>query len=182
MLTRAQGIALLPALLLYAWPRGTRARAESVAVPLAIFASFPLLLWREIGHPFAFLDAQETVWRRQLSPIGPIGGLSQALRDADLVEVAFAVVMLTLAVVAWKRFGATYGVYALGALLLPMSFPSPHLGGLYSFPRLAIVAFPCFMALAAVTTSRRATVATTAVLTAGLAVFVVRWALWQWVA
>ena len=102
--------------------------------------------------------------------------------NRDVVEVVFAVAMLALAVVAWRRFGATYGVYALGALLLPMSFPSPRLGGLYSFPRLAIVAFPCFMALAALTTSRRATIAASAVLTAGLAVFVVRWALWQWVA
>ena len=182
MLTRAQGLALLPALVLFAWPRGTRARAESVLVPLGVFASFPLLLWGEIGHPFAFLDAQETVWRRHLSAFGPLGGLGQAVGDLDVVEVAFAVAMLALAAVAWRRLGATYGVYAFGALLLPMSFPSPHLGGLYSFPRLAIVAFPCFMALAALTSSRRATIAATAVLTAGLAVFVVRWALWEWVA
>ena len=43
---------------------------------------------------------------------------------------------------AWRMLGTAYGVYAVSALVIPMSVPSARLGGLYSFPRFAIVAFP----------------------------------------
>ncbi len=63
-----------------------------------------------------------------------------------------------------------------------MALPSERLGGLYSFPRFALVAFPCLVALAVVGRDRRVHVAAVTVLAAGLAVGVVRWALWYWVA
>jgi Fe2+ transport system protein B len=63
-----------------------------------------------------------------------------------------------------------------------MSLPSARLGGLYSFPRFALVAFPCLVALAVLGRDRRVNAGAVAVLAAGLAVGVVRWALWYWVA
>jgi hypothetical protein len=63
-----------------------------------------------------------------------------------------------------------------------MAFPSERLGGLYSFPRLALAAFPCLIALAVLGRNRKVNVVVVAVLCAGLAVNVVRWALWYWVA
>ena len=90
--------------------------------------------------------------------------------------------MLALAVVAWRRLGAPYGVYAILALAMPMALPSERLGGLYSFPRFALVAFPCLVALALLGRDRRVHVAAVIVLAAWLAVYVVRWALWYWVA
>lgn len=183
LLTRAQGIALLPALGLFAWrsPRPTRGYAV-LAVPLLVFALYPLALALWIGRPLAFLDAQGGVWGRHLSPAGPLGGLWQAATRGELVELVFAAAMLTLAVLAWRRLGAPYGAYALGVLLLPMAFPSDRLGGLYSFPRLALAAFPCFLTLAMVGRNRRIHVAVVTVFAATLVVFVVRWALWYWVA
>lgn len=182
LLTRAQGAALLPALALFAWGSPRRRRDLGVvALPLLAFALYPLALALWIDRPLAFLDAQD-VWDRHLSAAGPLGGVWQAVTEADVVELAFAAVMLGLAVLAWRRLGATYGVYALGALLLPMAFPSERLGGLYSFPRLALVAFPCFLALASLGRDRRVHAVAVTFSSAALAVFVVRWALWYWVA
>jgi hypothetical protein len=90
--------------------------------------------------------------------------------------------MLALAVVAWRLLGAPYGLYALAALAIPMALPSVRLGGLYSFPRFALAAFPCLVALAYLARDRRVHAVVVAVLCAGLAVGVVRWALWYWVA
>ncbi len=93
-----------------------------------------------------------------------------------------SIALLALAVVAWRVLGAAYGIYSLAALALPMAFPSERLGGLYSFPRLALAAFPCLIALAVLGRNRKVHVVVVAVLCAGLAVNVVRWALWYWVA
>src|SRR6476646_7834906 len=50
LLTRSAGIALLPALVLFAWqaPRRERALASLLVAP-AIFAVYPLLLWQQTG-------------------------------------------------------------------------------------------------------------------------------------
>ena len=86
---------------------------------------------------------------------------------------------------AWKeklKNWRSYGLYSVGVLALPMALPSERLGGLYSFPRFALVAFPCLVALAVLGRDRRVHVVTLAVLATALAVYVVRWALWYWVA
>lgn len=186
LLTRPQGLALLPVLALFAWRSGRRRDLALLAVPLALLAAYPLALWLWIDRPFAFLRAQE-VWDRDLSPLGPLGGIAAALGDASLVDgdtvaLAFAAVMVPLAVLAWRRLGAAYGLYASVALALPMSFPSERLGGLYSFPRLCIVAFPCFLAAGSLSLAGRTRFLAAAALSALLAVNVVRWALWYWVA
>ena len=182
LLTRAQGVALLPALAVFAW-RSDRRRRDLMLllVPVAMFLAFPLALEVSVGHGLAFLDAQR-VWERSLAPLGPLGGLVQAIGEGDVLGPLLAVAMLGLAVLAWRRLGAPYGLYALGALALPMALPSERLGGLYSFPRLALAAFPCLAALAILGRNRRVHVAVVAVLGAALAVNVVRWALWYWVA
>lgn len=183
ILTRAQGVALLPALAILAWPRGgPRAAVRAVAPAVGVAAVYPLVLWAWIGRPLAFLDGQD-VWERHLSPAGPFGGVVRAAADGDFLELGLAVVMVALALVAWRRLGAAYGTYALLALAIPMSFPSDRLGGLYSFPRLCLAAFPCFVAIALLARQR----AWLAAAYAGggatlLCVLVVRWSLWSWVA
>ncbi len=182
LLTRAQGVALLPALAVYGWRSERRGRNLALlAVPVAMFLVFPAVLEAWIGRGLAFLDAQR-LWERSLAPLGPLGGLVQAIGEGDVVGPVLALAMLVLAVVAWQRLGAPYGLYALAALAIPMALPSERLGGLYSFPRFAIAAFPCLVALALVARDRRVHVAVVVVLCAGLAVGVVRWALWYWVA
>ena len=181
LLTRAQGVALVPALAVFAWRREGARGLRLLAIPIGMFAVFPIVLEAWVGHGLGFVDAQQ-VWERSVAPLGPLGGLVQAVGEGDVLGPLLAVVMLALAVLAWRILGSPYGTYALGALALPMALPSERLGGLYSFPRFALVAFPCLVALAVLGRDRRVHVAVVAVLGAALAVNVVRWALWYWVA
>ena len=182
LLTRPYGVALLPALAVYAW-RSDRRRRELafLGIPIALFLLYPLALELSLGHGLAFVDAQR-IWERSLAPLGPLGGLVQAIGEGDVLGPLLAVALVALAVVAWRLMGTAYGVYAIAALAIPMALPSERLGGLYSFPRLALAAFPCLVALALLGRDRRVHVAAVTVLAAWLAVNVVRWALWYWVA
>ena len=85
-------------------------------------------------------------------------------------------------VVAWRRFGAPYGLFAAVSLAIPLSYPSSR-WPLLSLPRFGLVIFPLFLALAAVTAGRpRLHTAVVACSALFLGVAVVQWALWQWVA
>jgi len=182
LLTRSAGIALLPALVVFAWRAPNRWRAlAGVAVAPALFALYPLLLAIWIGRPLAFLDAQKVVWERHLSPAGPIGGLVAAARDRQALDLAVACIVIALGVIAWRRIGAPYGLYVLVSVAMPLAVYSDK-APLLSMQRFVIVAFPAFMALATVVHTRKATIVTATILSAALAVYVVRWSLWYWVA
>ena len=182
LLTRSAGVALVPALLVLAWraPRRRRALA-GVALAPALFALYPLLLSVWIGRPLAFLEAQRVVWERRLSPAGPLGGVIAAVQHREVLDLGVAVALIVLGVVAWRRIGAAYGLYTLTSVAIPLTFVSDKVP-LWSMQRFAVVVFPAFMALATIARSRRAVLVTAAILGAGLAVNVVRWALWYWVA
>jgi hypothetical protein len=113
-----------------------------------------------------------------------------AVKDSDpfhvaavnLENLAFLVLYLALTVVAWRRFGAPYGLFCALSLAIPLSVPSSR-WPLLSIPRFGLVLFPLFLALAALAASRPRL--HTAVLTVSallLGVTTVQWALWQWVA
>jgi hypothetical protein len=208
ILTRAAGLALLPALALLAWRNRDRLRAlGGVALALPVAAVYPLVLWQQVGDPWAFTDAQDR-WHRHFSAAGPLGGIWDGLvagwrgleqfvvgRGTDVSGVSpmhaaaenlqaalFLVLFLVLTVVAWRRFGAPYGLFAAISLAIPLSYPSTR-WPLLSLPRFGLVIFPLFLALAALTANRQrahnAVVACSALL---LGVAIVQWALWQWVA
>ena len=195
ILTRGTGIALLPALAVLAWRNRDRLRAfAGLALALPVAALYPLVLWQQLDDPWAFWDAQD-LWHRRLSAAGPFGGIWEALTQwtpsnvgpqhaiAVNVEGLVALVLfLGLAVVAWRRFGAAYGLFAVVSLAIPLSYPSSR-WPLLSLPRFGLVIFPLFLALAFLTTDRprvhQAVVGCSALL---LGIAVVQWALWQWVA
>jgi hypothetical protein len=197
LLTRPFGLALLPAVALVAWRSGERRRAlRSLAAAPALAALYPLLLWREVGDPWAFAHAQD-VWHRQLSPVGPLGGIWDGIRvvvtgntpggstplhaTAVNVEGLVALVLFAgLAIVAWRRFGAPYGVFAAFSLALPLSVPSER-WPLLSLPRFGVVVFPFFLALAWVGRTPRAHAVILGTSALFLGVAVTQWALWQWV-
>ena len=195
ILTRVTGIALLPALAILAWRRRDRLRALlalALAVPVA--AAYPLVLWQQVGDPWAFWNAQD-LWHRHFSVAGPFGGIWEALTHwtpsnagpqhaiAVNTEVLVALVLfIALTVVAWRRFGAAYGLFAAISLAIPLSYPSSR-WPLLSLPRFGLVIFPFFLALAALAAERpRVHTAIVAGSTLFLGVAVVQWALWQWVA
>ena len=182
LLTRPAGIALVVALALFAWaaPRRRDALLRTAAGP-ALFLLYPLALWLWVGRPLAFLDAQETVWHRSLSPYGPLGGLWDALIAPSTFELAFVAAVLALSVHAWRRFGAPYGAYALVVVALPLAAPAEG-RPLLSITRFALVAFPVVLALADLGSRRWAHLAALCVCTTWLAVSVIQWARWEWVA
>jgi hypothetical protein len=212
LLTRAFGLALLPALALLAWRSPDRRRAfAGLAVAPALAAVYPLVLWQQIDEPWAFLDAQDS-WNRRLTWLGPLqavwdgaraawAGVRQIVVGADgriywpiadaeplhaamvnLSSFLYLVLFSALTVVAWRGFGAPYGLFAALSLLLPLSVPSER-WPLLSLPRFGLVVFPLFLALAALAAGRpRLHTAIVAVSALLLGVAVVQWATWQWVA
>jgi hypothetical protein len=211
-LTRPLGVALLPALVLFAWRAPNRGAALlRLAAAPALFALYPLYLWWKLGDPFAFLNAEQT-WSRELSPAGPLGGLWDGLRagwagvrqlasssdttrywsavqDADpdrvaainLAQLAFLVLFAGLTVVAWRRFGAPYGLFAALSLAIPLSVPSER-WPLLSIQRFGLVVFPLFMALAVLGSRPRVHTGVVVLSAVLLGVVSAQWALWQWVA
>ncbi len=208
ILTRVTGLALLPALALLAWRHRERPRAlAGIALAVPVAAVYPLVLWQQVGDPWAFSDAQDR-WHRHFSRAGPFGGIWDGLvagwrgleqfvvghgthvtgtspmhAAAENVQtLAFLVVFFALTVVAWRRFGAPYGLFAAVSLAIPLTYPSSR-WPLLSLPRFGLVIFPLFLALAAVTAERpRLHTAVIACSALFLGVAVVQWALWQWVA
>jgi hypothetical protein len=187
-----------------------RALASLAVAPL-IFAAYPLYLWRAEGDAWEFLHAQRLWSRHlsPAGPLGGIwdglragwAGVEQLasgshthrywapVQDADPIRVAtlnlemlaFTVLFIALAVIAWRRFGAPYGLFAVLSLAIPLSVPSER-WPLLSLPRFGLTIFPLFLALAALGGRPRVHTAIVAVSSLLLGVSVAQWALWQWVA
>jgi hypothetical protein len=183
----------------------------SLAVAPVLFAAYPLYLWRAEGDPWAFLHAQRIWSRHlsPAGPLGGIwdglragwAGVEQlasgshthvywtAVQDTDpiraatinLENLAFLVLFVVLTFIAWRRFGAPYGLFAAISLAIPLSVPSER-WPLLSIPRFGLTIFPFFLALAVVGRRPRAHTAILCVSSLLLGVAVVQWALWQWVA
>ena len=181
-LTRPVGLALLPGLAILAWHKERRARAlGGIGLAIPLFCLYPLVLWIWLGHPLAFLTAQSGIWRRHLSAYGPLGGFVEGVQQHAVKDIAVAAVLVALAVVAWRRIGAAYGVYALTSLALPLAWPSDT-HALWSIARFGLVLFPIVFALATLAANRWVMVLLSLGLAAWCVDSVVKWALWYWVA
>ena len=112
----------------------------------------------------------------------PSGAGPQHAIAVNVEGLIALVLFLVLTVVAWRRFGTAYGLFAAVSLAIPLSNPSSR-WPLLSLPRFGLVIFPFFLALAALAAERpRVHTAIVAVSALFLGVSVVQWALWQWVA
>ncbi|MGB2875871.1 MAG: mannosyltransferase family protein [Gaiellaceae bacterium] len=190
--------------------RRLRALASLAVAPL-IFAAYPLYLWLAEGDPWAFVHAQRIWSRHlsPAGPLGGIwdglragwAGVEQlasgshthvywtAVRNTDpiraatlnLENLAFLVLLIALSVVAWRRFGAPYGLFAAVSLAIPLSVPSER-WPLLSIPRFGLTIFPIFLALATIGGRPRVHTAIAAISSLLLGIAVVQWSLWQWVA
>ena len=198
------------ALIAWRAPRRARALLELAAAP-AVFALYPLYLWWRLDDPFAFLNAEDTWGRHlsPAGPLGGLwdglraawAGVRQlasgadttrywsAVQDTDpdrvaainLAQLAFLLLFAFLTVVAWRRLGAPYGLFAAISLAIPLSVPSER-WPLLSIQRFGLAVFPLFMALAIVGSSPRVHTAVLVVSAVLLGVVSAQWALWQWVA
>ncbi len=199
ILTRVAGVALLPALLLLAWRAPDRRRALlSLALAPALASSHLLVVWNSRGGLGDLVHAQ-ALWQRHLSPAGPLGGIwhgvgkgwttitelgdpggPDLLWPSELLNVAFLVLFLWLTVVAWRRLGAPYGLFAAVSLALPLSFPAGP-SPLLSLPRFGLVVFPFFLALGTIGDSRRVHRVIVAVSAVLLVLATVQWVRWGWI-
>jgi hypothetical protein len=191
-------------------PERTRAFAGLAVAPV-IFAAYPLYLGLARGDAFAFAKAQGFWNRHvsAAGPFGGVwDGLRagwasvqqlvsgshtkvywEPVQDTDPMRAAavnlealvFLVVLLGLTAIAWRRFGAPYGLFCAISLAIPLSVPSER-WPLLSMPRFGLVLFPCFLALAALGGRPRVHTAILVVSSIMLGVTVTQWALWQWVA
>lgn len=208
LLTRPTGVAVVLGVAVLAWGARDRLRAlAGIALAAPVFALYPLVLWIQRGEPLAFVHV-ERLWYRQTATLGPLGGAVQAVRaawggalqvtigseahpywiahDADhfaalnLEATAFFLLYVALAVVAWRRLGAAYGLYCAASLVLPLAAPT-RAQPLLSMPRFGLVLFPLFIALAALGRDRRVDRAVVGVSAVLLGVACTQWALWQFV-
>jgi hypothetical protein len=208
LLTRPTAIALAPALVLLAWHSRSRLRAlGSLLIAPLLFLPFPIVLHAQLGSGTAFLHA-ERFWHRQVSPFGPLSGVWRAVRAAwagilqltvgssqhwywtsvnpartavlNLEYLAYLVLFCALAVVAWRRLGAPYGLFAATSLAIPLSAPS-DLYPLLSLPRMGLTIFPLFLALATLTRRERVHSAVVGASAGLLGLSVAGWVTWQWV-
>lgn len=193
MLTRPVGIALLPALAVLAWRAADRRAALSrLAVSIPIAAAYPVLLGIWTQEPLGFLRAQDGIWERELSWLGPLGGIldgvailfaDRSLHDTaiNLYQLGFTLLFVALAVVVWRRFGTPFGLFTACSLAIPLSFPSER-WPLMSMSRFGLVIFPLVLALALLGTRPRVNVAILTLSVILLAGSVVQWSLWRFVA
>jgi 4-amino-4-deoxy-L-arabinose transferase-like glycosyltransferase len=99
----------------------------------------------------------------------------------NLYQFGYLVLFVGLGVVAWRRFGAPYGLFVFGSLALPLAAPTED-WPLLSMPRFGLGIFPIFLALAYLGSRRRLHVATIAISAFLLCLSVVQWVTFQWVA
>ncbi|MBA2568561.1 MAG: hypothetical protein H0V11_04355 [Actinobacteria bacterium] len=198
------------ALIAWHSPDRRRGLANLAVAPL-LFCLYPVYLWIDRGDPFAFARAQDVWTRHisYAGPFGGIwdglragwAGVRQLVSGShtttywpavdgtdpmrvaavNLEALAFLVLFAALTIVAWRRFGAPYGLFAALSLAIPLSVPSER-WPLLSLPRFGLVVFPLFLALAALGGRPRVHVAIVSVSSVMLGVAIVQWSLWQWVA
>jgi Mannosyltransferase (PIG-V) len=198
------------ALIAWRSPDRRSALVRLAVAPLS-FVVYPLVLWWQRGDPWAFARAQDVWTRHvsYAGPLGGIwdglragwAGVRQlasgshtetywpAVEGTDPMRVAavnleglaFLILFVALTVVAWRRFGAPYGLFAALSLAIPLSVPSER-WPLLSLPRFGLVVFPFFLALATLGGRPRVHLAVVSVSSIMLGVAVVQWSLWQWVA
>ena len=194
LLTRSSGVAVVAGIAVLAWP-DIKALAWVAGAAAALFALLPLTLLLQISNAWAFLHTQAE-WNRHLSHAGPFGGLWDAVSGlgstpesttashalaVDLESLIFLLFFLALLPLVWRRLGPAYGVFAAVSVLLPLSFPASDFP-LLSFPRFGVVIFPFFVVLAGLGRRPRVHALIVSLSAALLAVALVEWVTFNWVA
>ncbi len=155
---RAQGFTLRTSRQRGAWSRliqGIRRAPLTAAaiaiVPFGLF-SYMAYLNSAFGDPLVFYQVQAAWGRPSASffahSLPAVGSFFSALAAGQqvmiesLFNVPLVVAAVVIAVIVWWRLGASYGLFTLASILIPIS------SSLTSFARYASVLFPLFMILA----------------------------------
>ena len=140
-------------------------RALALAAPVAGAACY--LWW--VGHVFGDwkipIDRQNDLRGGVSNPIIRIGEAASDLlhRDVDGLHFPFAIALIVLAVIVWRRLPLSYALFSIAIVATSLAA-----GNLNSIERYGLNAFPLVIALAMVTPSRGFERVTSAVCAVGL--------------
>jgi mannosyltransferase PIG-V len=203
-LARAPGILLLLPLVFEAvrraraaetWPtwRERGALLAAVSLPLAALAAFTIYLHARFGQWGAIASAQENGWGRSLN--WPwVGFLRVGRRLAQdgfapsyfqahiLLDTAFTLLFIALALAAVRRLPAVYAIFCAAALVLALCTPEHNWYALSSNMRFLLAPFPLFWLFGRWGTDRRFELAYLGIALPLCALFVVTFAAGGWVA
>jgi hypothetical protein len=170
--TRVTGLAVIPALVVLAWPsvrkRGVLSLAPLVALPLASLVAVSAYYHSQVGDSLAWIHAKSN-WERHVQTLGPLEGgwmstkaayhavisLWSVPADREATNIFafniidFLVLVLAIALTVWvfRRLGVAWGVYSTGLIALATAAPVTDGGEvLQSLPRYLLVDFPLFIA------------------------------------
>ena len=163
-LTRSVGVLLVPALAVEAWQRGGERRWRHVALaclPLLALVCLGLYWAIRSGDAMRPLHAQDawmrtfmlfpvTIGRAAVLGVEGIGDPRGIYWTADLLLTTLLVAPL---IARWRSIPSSYLVYAASSVLVVLSYPLPA-RPLLSDPRLLLVVFPAFWAMAGIFTGR----------------------------
>jgi hypothetical protein len=156
--------------------------AVGVALPGIFLLVWMWYLWMRLGDPLAFLHAQGR-WDRTVGPPWNTllefvsGRLTLATGFHSLTDLAFTIIGIAGAILTWRWFRPSYGVWFAAMLLVPLMT-----GSLVSMPRFVLVMFPLYLVLAVL--GRRQWLHDT-LLVVGMGiggVYMALYAQWYWVA
>ncbi|HZQ88416.1 MAG TPA: hypothetical protein VFA42_00255 [Gaiellaceae bacterium] len=161
-LARPEGLFVALPLAVLAWeqrhtlsPRARGLAVGAVLAPAAAIGSFSLYLWRVLGDPMAWSQAQRA-WGRAFSPLGAVhalDGLGRAIsHDAWVTRDVIAVVLYLVLLAAAARAGVSWPwlLAGLAVIVLPL-----FSGSFDSIDRFGLLAPAAFWGLAALGSSAR---------------------------
>ncbi len=188
--TREVGLALYPALIVYAWNQAGRARLlhliAAQAAPL-VFFGYVIGAGVYVGDWLAYFKVNAEVWgvsvgSHVLGSFGPYFPPYAAKEFISLwgagptwFNLAVTLGYLLLAIPSFKQ-NPSFGLFALVAILIPVAG-----GTLISMPRFGGVIFPHYSVGAEWADRRWRQVALYAACSLAAAFFVVRFVTWRWI-
>jgi mannosyltransferase PIG-V len=130
------------------------------------------------GDALAPFKSEHEVWKRQF--VGPLVGLWDAVHHPHVTSFLFLLAAIPAIVGALRRLPLAYGLYALAAVAVDISYPADA-DPLTSLPRYLLVLFPLGMWFAAwLSERRRLQVPLLALSALAMMVFVARFSTWHW--
>jgi hypothetical protein len=141
-------------------------RAVALAAPLAGAACYLWWVGDVFGDWTIPIDRQNQLRGGTSNPIIRVGEAAADLvhRNVDGLHLPFALALVVLAVIVWRRLPLSYGLFSVAIVATSLAA-----GNLNSIERYGLNAFPLVMALSLATPTRLAERVTTAVCAAGLA-------------
>ena len=150
VLTRPNGLFLLPVLLVYAvevdgariddiWRKPYRwlKRSWPLAFPVMAFAAYGVFQWDRTGDPFAFSSAQAG-WGRSFT--WPFMGFFNGGDIATQFDSWYTLALFALAIAVRKKLPLSFNLLIAVSILLPLCS-----GSVASMPRFSTVLFPLFL-------------------------------------